>query len=373
MGLFDSIASFTPVDNWIKAGGQALSGNIGGAAKEYVNGLAPGNLVGTALGLNGVSANYSPANISNPISAEQLSGANANVGNSFNQQQSFVNALGHQAPQNLQSAFQMAQTGAQGGGPNPAQAQLAQNTASNTANQAALMAGQRGTSQNSGLMARQIAMQGGANQQQAVGQAATLQAQQQLAQQQLMSQIAQQQLSAQGQATGVLGQQALAGQQNVLGAVGNYQNAQAGATGNANALNASIEQGNAARQQAAIGGGLSAIGSFMSLGGGGAPQEPSMQTDFGGGGGGRGGVKAMAHGGVVNGPRSQMHGHIANYKAGGMISGKAPVQGDSPKNDNVQAMLSPGEVVIPRSVMQAKDPGKAAAKFVAALLARKGK
>lgn len=40
---------------------------------------------------------------------------------------------------------------------------------------------------------------------------------------------------------------------------------------------------------------------------------------------------------------------------GGMIDGKAPVPGDSEKNDIVPARLSPGEMVIPRSVV-AKGP-----------------
>jgi hypothetical protein len=42
---------------------------------------------------------------------------------------------------------------------------------------------------------------------------------------------------------------------------------------------------------------------------------------------------------------------------GGFIGGNAKVQGDSPQNDTVPAMLSPGEIVIPRS--KAADPDKA--------------
>lgn len=48
---------------------------------------------------------------------------------------------------------------------------------------------------------------------------------------------------------------------------------------------------------------------------------------------------------------------------GGTVPGEAEVQGDSVKNDKVPALLSPGEVVVPRSVV-AKGP-EAAAKFVA--------
>lgn len=45
--------------------------------------------------------------------------------------------------------------------------------------------------------------------------------------------------------------------------------------------------------------------------------------------------------------------------SGGRINGKAPHSGDHPKNDIVPAMLSPGEIVIPRSA--AKDKAKAKA------------
>ena len=40
---------------------------------------------------------------------------------------------------------------------------------------------------------------------------------------------------------------------------------------------------------------------------------------------------------------------------GGKIEGQAPVAGDSPKNDVVPAMLSPGEIVLPRSVVGSPD------------------
>lgn len=55
---------------------------------------------------------------------------------------------------------------------------------------------------------------------------------------------------------------------------------------------------------------------------------------------------------------------------GGHVPGKATVKGDSLKNDTVPAMLSPGEVVIPRSVMSSQDPASGAAKFVEAVLAK---
>ena len=59
------------------------------------------------------------------------------------------------------------------------------------------------------------------------------------------------------------------------------------------------------------------------------------------------------------------------HKAGVKIPGQAKVQGDSLKNDTVPMTLEEGEIVIPRSVMNSKDPAEQARKFVAAVLAKK--
>ncbi len=97
------------------------------------------------------------------------------------QQQDLLAALqGQGGVQNQSQVYNQMQQVAAGQGPNPAQAQLAQATGQNVANQAALMAGQRGASSNAGLTARQAAQQGANTQQQAAGQGATLQAQQSL-------------------------------------------------------------------------------------------------------------------------------------------------------------------------------------------------
>ena len=55
---------------------------------------------------------------------------------------------------------------------------------------------------------------------------------------------------------------------------------------------------------------------------------------------------------------------LATASDGGKVGGEARVFGDDERNDTVPAMLSPGEIVIPRSI--AKDP-EAAADFVRAL------
>lgn len=165
---------------------------------------------------------------------------------------------------------------ANGTGPNPAQAALNQSTGQNVANQAALMAGQRGAGSNVGLIARQAAQQGAATQQQAVGQGATLQAQQQLnalsgltaqqqaigATQQNAANIAAQQIgmqqtalnTAQNSATGITAQQqaqqqALAGQANQQ--VSQQQAAQQALNAQTNTLaNQQINQTNANAQTA---------------------------------------------------------------------------------------------------------------------------
>lgn len=51
---------------------------------------------------------------------------------------------------------------------------------------------------------------------------------------------------------------------------------------------------------------------------------------------------------------------------------KATVQGNSYKNDKIPALLSEDEEVLPREVMQSKNPPKAAAAFVRAEMAKKG-
>ena len=56
---------------------------------------------------------------------------------------------------------------------------------------------------------------------------------------------------------------------------------------------------------------------------------------------------------------------------GSVVPGKAKVKGDSLKNDTVPAMLSPGEVVIPKHVMESNDPVNNSARFVQAIMAKK--
>ncbi len=116
-----------------------------------------------------------------------LGGANA-VAGAMGQQGNLAGQLGGAggigaqtgAIGGLQDVLAQQQGVANGTGPNPAQAMLNQATGQNVANQAALMAGQRGAGANVGLMARQAAQQGAGIQQNAAGQGAAMQAQQQM-------------------------------------------------------------------------------------------------------------------------------------------------------------------------------------------------
>lgn len=266
--------------------------------------------IGGLLGLNGGAggtgfAGPQLAPLQTP--AREWQAANSYDQNqiALNQQQNLlaalqgVNGIGNQqaALQSLQGlaaqqqgTAQQYQNLANGIGPNPAQAQLAQNTAANVAQQGALMAGQRGASQNVGLMARQIAQQGAATQQQAVGQAATLQAQQQIAG---LQGLAGQQAAIGntiGQQAGIAGAQVgqqvgqvnantaaqQAEQANLLNAIAAQNSANVANYGNMNTANASMANTRMQGQHGLIGGVLSGIGSVLGLAHGG--NVPHMAT-----------------------------------------------------------------------------------------------
>jgi hypothetical protein len=81
----------------------------------------------------------------------------------------------------------------------------------------------------------------------------------------------------------------------------------------------------------------------------------------------------LAHGGPVDGMSefaralARRHGQMPALLDGGNVPGRAQVRGDSPRNDTVPTMLSPGEIVIPRSITQGPDAPNRAADFVRAL------
>lgn len=277
--------------------------------------------------------------------------AQAGLNNTIGQQQQLAQAL---------------QAQSMGQGPNPAQAALNQATGANTANQAALMAGQRGTNANAGLLARNAAMQGAANQQQAAGQGATMQAQQQIAAQQALAQQ-------QGQIAGEYGNQFGQLQQ----AQANQNNAINTATLGTNQINAGVAAGNQTSHNQVmgnvLGGAGAAIGKVAGLAHGGTVPTYSGQDN----------AKLDL---VPQSDRFDMPDHIrgmaelyhggyafgGEMKEGGSVPGKAPVKGDSPKNDIVPAALSPGEIVIPRHIVQGENAAEKAKQFVAEELKKHG-
>lgn len=65
-------------------------------------------------------------------------------------------------------------------------------------------------------------------------------------------------------------------------------------------------------------------------------------------------------------------GGMGGMSDGGKVPGKAKVFGDDERNDTVPAMLSPGEIVIPRSIALRPNADSAAARFVRAVQAKGG-
>jgi len=240
--------------------------------------------------------------------ADQFQAQGANINN-----QNFNPALGQSANQfnqtfsNQNDVAGMLRAQAMGVGPNPAQIMLNQATDNAIKQNAGMLASSKGVSP--ALAARLAAQNGASMTQQAAGQGALMQANQSM-----------NATSALGGLYGQMGSQALGMNQNLQNANANQNQALTSMAENENSTNAGASAANAQEQGQVIGG--------LLQGGGGAA------------------AAALA------------------ASRGAFVPGKAKVSGDSQKNDTVPAMLSPGEVVLPRSVVNAKDPGKAAKDFV---------
>lgn len=336
------------------------------------------------------------ANLNQVYNQGQIDQSYQNTQQGLQQQQNFVNALQSQnGISNQSNVFNQQQAlanqlqaQAQGQGPNLGAAQLASATQANTANQAALMASQRGTSANAGLIARQAAQQGAANQQNAATQAAYLRAQQQLsAQQQLQQQQAQmgglatQQVGQQQNALNYYNQYANAEQQNLLNAAAQYNNAQVGMQSNINAANAGIAQSNLQGQYGLAGGLLNSAGFGVAKG---AAHGGMIQSYAQGGSINPQPINTMVplnNNQNNNQPKSfigqnlngyAQGGKIKDFRKGGDVPGKGKVSGDSYQNDTVDAKVSPGEIVIPRSITMGKNAPEKAAQFVDQTLKKEG-
>ena len=241
-----------------------LSGNAAGA----VNTNAATQSVGT--GMLGLNNNFqaNSAALTQGTNVGQLQSAYSGAQQGLTNQSSLTSATQPGANQALQSQSDLMgqlTNEANGQGPNPAQAALNQNTAANVSNQAALMAGQRGASANVGAMAKNNAEVGAATQQNAVGQEATLQAQQQLAaQQQLQTQ--QQTMYNQGasaiqnQASGAQGEQSI-----LQGANSALNSNDVGMQSNVNSVNAQAAAQNSGLVPQLLGAGAGAVASIAAM------------------------------------------------------------------------------------------------------------
>lgn len=383
--------------------------NAGAKAAQIYNPANPGNL-------NASLANTNSGLLSQAYLQSALQGQNGigNQSNVFNQQQGLSNMLQQQAL---------------GRGPNPAMAQLNQTTGQNVANQAALMAGQRGVQSNTGLLARQSAQQGAGIQQQAVGQGATMRANQQLAaegalqgQQANMANVAGQQVGQLANATTGYNQ-AAQGQLNTLtNANSAFNNAAVGMQSNINnnntvlASNMANTAGQGSSLLSAFGDAASIVASFFQKGGmvksydqGGNVSNSSNQPSSFVGSYLNGTPYATPNGlqsiDINNGPNTSQQsggaqqnglGQLANGAAdlamafmskggkaplngeklaqsGKQVPGKPKVNRNSLKNDVVPAMLTPKEIVLPLSVTTNPNAPELAKVFVTHVLANQGR
>lgn len=394
-------------------------GDVNRAQQGAQNSLvAQNNLLAALQGQNGLG-------LQNSIVGQQQGLAN---------QLQAANGVGTQnsAISGLQNAAGMYGDIAQGLGPNPAQAMLNQQTGQNIQNQAALMAGQRGAGANTGLLARQAGQMGGNLQQQAVGQGAVMQANQQLAglqgftgaQQALgglgttqVGQLQGQQGVQAGMANQIAGQQigqvntnaqnALANQQMMQNALAGINNANVANQGNVNAGNVSLAQSNITAKSGLLGGLTNAAGAGVGMvsgaeGGqvvkkyaagnvvdGSMPEESAAapeandpnkpQSSLGkymSAVGGMGTQKEQKDIGDIAGIVAMFASKGGLAESGGHVKANEPEQkavksGNSYDNDKIPAKLSEGEIVLPRSVTMAADPIAAAAAFVKDTIAKR--
>lgn len=339
--LMDSAMTHHDVGEIPKFGFGGMLGTIGGAIIGGPAGAAIGGALGSGLegaigGDGGMGQSSFRAKMPEIAKQDFL----PHLTQQYQQQQ---DVYGQQ--QQLAQAL-LAQS--QGQGPNPAQHQLAQATGQNVMNQGALMAGQRGAAANPALMARLAAQQGAQTQQQAAGQAATLQAQQQLSAQQA---LAQQQAQMAGQSIQTQGE--------LYGAQANQNNSLVNAQLGSERINAGVAEGNQTSNNALMGSMFNAAGNAAAmLGGTGTPQAAQNTVA---GGAKAGNTMFKAKGGMIPQP----------MVAGGPVPGQAKVAGDSETNDTQLAMLSPGEAVIPRSIMLSPDAPQKAAEFIQHLMDQK--
>lgn len=224
-----------------------------------------GGLLGMAGGAGGTGFSTNAG-----TNALQLNKAYDQSQNALTNQANLTNTLTPQAQTAVDSQNVLSKqfaNQAAGNGPNVAQNQLNQATGANVANQASLMAGQRGAGANPALIAREAAMQGANTQQQAAGQAATLGAQQQIAAEGAGAQLAGNQIA---QTAGATNANAASEQ--------NEQNILQGANSANNTNQTQLANTTLTGQQGVLGGIASGIGGALGLAKGG--EVPTHGLEF---------------------------------------------------------------------------------------------
>lgn len=342
-------------------------------------------MVKGVLGLGGGAAGSGfagPAmpDIKNPVSQAQIDQAYKGVQSGIQGQEALLQALQAQGGlQNQSQVYGQLQNVAAGKGPNPAVAMLNQATGANVANQAALMAGQRGAGANVGLLARQAAQQGAKTQQDAVGQAATMQANQSLNAIGQAGQLANTQAAQQIGGTEALTNANLQSQNALLNAQSAYNQALVGGQSSVNSANAGLAGAQMQNQGKVLGGVGNALGSILKLADGGVVPESGPKSFLGqhiaqmakGG-----EVPAMVSPGEIYLPPGAV-GQVAQgadpFMVGEVIPGKPKVGGavNSYKNDTIPKKLETGGVVIPRSKTKSAAPERASKDFVRAVIAKR--
>lgn len=341
---------------------------------------AIGGLLGTAGGVSGTGIQGpSSAPIVNPTNADQLSAAYTGTQGAMGGQQALLTALqGQNGLQNQSNVYNQMQGVANGTGPNPAQAMLSQATGANVANQAALMAGQRGAGANVGLMARQAAQQGAATQQQAAGQGATMQANQSLNALNSAGQMAGNMAANQIGQTNANTQAQQANQQALLGAAGNFNSAVQSGQSSINSANAGLAGTQMQGQQGLIGGLMNSAGAAFGMADGGdvapqtafagpqsrfgqflassqqvAPAEQGASSQLGSNAGADALKKGSGSLGGIGGGASKGKSMAGGADASDLMGAMTMV---AAKGGNVPAMVSPGEVYLdPREVERVKQ------------------
>ena len=293
--------------------------------------------------VTGTTNNYQGA--TSAITHQDLSGALAGSQGTINN-----NITAEQALAAQQAAV------ANGTANNAAQSQYQQNVDQNAQQTAGAIASQKGI--NPALAARLATNQMANAGQAAAGTEAT-------------NQMTQQNTALNNQASLLnnVGTQAQANNATAQTAQANQNSAINTATLGKSQIDAGVAAGNQTQNAATTSGIMNGASSIMSMFADGGlvdnsipnltvPTSTAPPASSSGGGGGGGGAGIMSL--------------LALLAKGGQVPGHAAVPGNSFKNDTVPAMLSPGEVVLPRSVTTAPNSPAKAKEFLQALQSKGG-